>query len=359
MAGLTDGQLGLAILCGGLGSLPALFTAGRLLDRFGRSTLVVGQLFFSAAGLFVAFSGRDFVSLCVGLALIGLGSGTVDVCLNAIAGSLERSTGRRVILRSHALFSTGFVVGSLGGALSIALKLPTEAPFAVLSGLGVAFAACVLLVRAATPHLSQEERASAIRSNLLLAPLIAVGLLAAVGLAMENAHEAWSALYLVDIQKIPESAAALGPAIFGGVLAVTRFALSAIPDRLTLAALVAAGISSTLGAGLLWLAPSLWIALIGLILASMGTAVLYPLMVSIVQRHVPEARRGAATGLVAGVAYAGFLLGPVYIGGWSEAVGLAGAFGAIAVLSLIFTIAVVPTVRRSERRHPMWVRSAD
>src|SRR5664280_2723433 len=64
--GVTDGQLGLALLFVGAGALPAMLLAGRALDRWGLkvAALVLGALGVIGAGL--ALTAVTLLSLCVG-----------------------------------------------------------------------------------------------------------------------------------------------------------------------------------------------------------------------------------------------------------------------------------------------------
>jgi MFS family permease len=62
--------------------------------------------------------------------------------------------------------------------------------------------------------------------------------------------------------------------------------------------------------------------------------VLFPTLIGIVSRNVDEYHRGRATSVVTTVSYLGFLLGPVYVGLWADAVGLRGAMVAVAALAV-------------------------
>jgi predicted MFS family arabinose efflux permease len=77
--GVTDGQLGLALLFVGAGALPAMLLVGRALDRWG---LKVAALVLSALGVIgagLALTAVNLLSLCIGLTLVGASSGAADV----------------------------------------------------------------------------------------------------------------------------------------------------------------------------------------------------------------------------------------------------------------------------------------
>lgn len=84
--------------------------------------------------------------------------------------------------------------------------------------------------------------------------------------------------------------------------------------------------------------------------AGPGTAVLFPTLVGIVSRNVGESFRGRATSVVTTVSYLGFIVGPVYVGLWADAVGLRGAMLAVAALGLALLALITPLLRRSDTR---------
>src|SRR5918998_658856 len=70
-AGLTDGQLGTALLFVGAGALPAMLLTGPALDRWGHRLTGFLLAALGGAGVAVAFTAQGFVSLSVGLAVVG------------------------------------------------------------------------------------------------------------------------------------------------------------------------------------------------------------------------------------------------------------------------------------------------
>ena len=71
----------------------------------------------------------------------------------------------------------------------------------------------------------------------------------------------------------------------------------------------------------------------------------------IVARDVRESGRGRATSVVSTVSYLGFLLGPVYVGLWADAVGLRGAMLAIAALAAALLVLTPALLRVSGLGH--------
>jgi MFS family permease len=358
-AGLSDGQLGTALLFVGAGALPAMLLAGRAVDRWGRRVTAVLLVVLGGAGVGVATTARDLVTTSLGLAVLGAASGAADVAINASAGSAERASGRPVVTRAHGVFSSGVVLASLGTGLLRGAGAPLVAPF-LLVVLAAALAALAVIAAApAGPRTLQPARraegpAGRRAVTLRVLPLLVVGGLAALAFAVENAHQSWSAVYLVDVLSARPALAAAGPAVFAAVVALTRFAVSTLRPEHATAVIVGGAAAAAAGTTVLAAASSLAIALIGLGLAAGGTAVLFPTLISLVAAHVEDSARGAATSVVTTVAYTGFLAGPVYVGAWAGAVGLPGAMLAVAGLAAALALLAWPTLRAVDAGPVHW-----
>lgn len=346
-AGLDDARLGTALLFISAGALPAMLTTGRALDRWGlRCTAYVVPL-LGVAGVATAAAADGFAALCVGLAVVGAASGAFDVAMNSVGGRAEQRSGRPIITRSQAVFSSFVVVSSLGAGAAYAGGAPVWAPFVAVALLSLLAG---VAIRRALPGGATRAAAATPGGRLPLAPLLLVGVLGALAFASENAHQSWGAVYLEDVLATGPGLSAVAPAVFAGVVAVTRFAAAAVDPAHARAILVAGGAGTAAGTALLARAPSVPVALAGLVIAAAGTAALFPTLLSIVSRTVDESARGRATSIVTVVSYLGFLLGPVYVGLWAAGAGLRGAMLAVAALGLVLAALTRPLLTLSGHR---------
>ncbi|MEU8365073.1 MFS transporter [Nonomuraea sp. NPDC048882] len=374
-AGLTDGQLGTALLFIAAGALPAMPLAGRAVDRWGHRVTAITLTALGIAGIAVAVTAHDLPALCAGLAVLGASSGAADVAINAAAGAVERATGRPVITRAHGVFSLAVVAASLVTGLLNAAGLPVVVPYAL-----VMLAAGAVSVAVVTGRRTQTETAArhghahaltdAVRKDLArpqpdpartstehstrpglraqLPLLLVAGGLGALGFAVENAHQSWSAVYLADAVHAGPALIGAGPAVFALAVALTRFAIGALQNRRALHAwivLTGGAVISAAGTSLLALTTYLPLALLGLALAAVGTAVLFPTVLGLATANVPTAARGTATSVVSTLAYVGYLAGPVYVGYWAQAAGLPGAMLAVASLAAALALLAWPALR--------------
>jgi MFS family permease len=353
-AGIDDGQLGLALLFIGAGALPAMLLTGRALDRWGLRFAVLTVVSLGVCGLGMALTAHSYAILCAGLVVVGLASGAADVAMNSLAGRAEQATGTPILLRSGGVFSTSVVLSSGVTGLAAWLAAPLFIPFAIVAALSVVASAFVLgaLTRfdgAAPPATVRglQTDAPALAARIRLLPLLLVGALGALAFASENAHQSWGAVFLEDELDAGSGLSAVAPAVFAGVVALTRFSLGRMRQGNEVRLLLAGSATAAGGAVILAASPTIPFAIAGLVVAAAGTAALYPLLLSLVSRGVTETHRGRATSLVTTIAYLGFILGPVYVGAWSNVVGLRGAFAAIAGLGLVLVLVASPLLRAS------------
>lgn len=348
-AGVDVAGLGTALLFVGAGALPAMALTGRAVDRLGARIAGVLLIALAVAGAVTAATARDLTSLALGMALVGATSGAADVAANALAGLAEQRSGRRVITLSHAVFSCAVVIGSLGtGALRAAgtgVGTVFAVVGAVIAGAGVAAS---LLGDGPARH-GRQPAAPGHRGVRPLLPFVAVGAVGALGFAMENAHQSWSAVFLGDELGADPGLTALAPATFAACAALTRFVTGGLvripPTRL----LVGGAVTALVGSLALGAAPTVPLALAALSVAAVGTSVLFPTLLSQATAQVPPHERGRATSAVATTAYLGFVLGPVCVGALAGAVGLRGAMVGVAALAGAFAL-LAPLCTGSRRR---------
>jgi MFS family permease len=364
-AGVSDGQLGAALMFIGAGALPAMPLSGRAVDRWGLRATAALLALLGGAGLLVAAAARDLLTLALGLALLGASSGAADVAINTAAGSAQRASDRPVVTRAHATFAAAVVGASLLAGALRGLDAPVVTPFVVVAGAAAAvasalaragldperrdaFSAATDRVGAATPGTARAGGTPPRPAGptVPLAPLLVLGGLGALAFAVENAHQSWSALYLEDELGAGPAVAAAGPAVFAGVIAVTRFASANLTARRPTAVMVAGSALAAAGTAIVAGAGGVPAGLAGLALAAAGTAALFPTLMSVLAAMAPDERRGAATSVVTTVAYLGFIAGPVYVGTWAGAVGLPGAMLAVAGLAAGLALVSAAALRR-------------
>ena len=343
-AGLDQGRLGVALLCIGLGALPAMLLTGRAVDRSGGSVVAVALVLMAACGVAVSVGATSGTSLAVLLLLLGATSGAADVGVNAVAGAAERAAGRPVLTRAHGVFSTAVVASSLLTGGVQAVGLPVSVAFAVVVVLAVHSGVALWSLR---PPPQDGRTAPAVTTRGLgrsawMLPLVAVGLIGAMAFAVENAHQSWSAIFLADELAVAGGLTAAAPAVFAGVAAVTRFAVGAFARLPAGPVLTGGALLAAVGSLTLARAESTTPALLGLAVAAAGTSVLFPTLLRTALADIRPDLRGRATSAVAATAYLGFVLGPVGVGALAGTVGLRDAIVGVAALAATVVLLAWP-----------------
>jgi predicted MFS family arabinose efflux permease len=331
-AGLSQGQLGLALLCIGLGSVPAMVLVGVWIDRFG-DVVVPGLLAVLAAIVVLPALANSLVTLGAALLLVGAASGSADVALNAEVSALEAQTGERLMPLAHALFSAGVIVGAVASGLARQLG---AGRVWILGVAGVLLA----LTAWANRHPSARVVATRGQKRKLRGPLIAIGLVCAVAFIVEGALEGWSALFLERELDQPPAISALGPGAFAIGMVTGRLSAQRLHRYLSDAKLLMSGACVSI-VGLLVVSGAGMAALaIGsFFVAGAGVSFAAPTLFGAAGRGVPEEERGAAVATVTTLGYLGFLVGPAIVGGVAQAVGLRASFIVLAGAAAIVAIA--------------------
>ncbi|WP_157550551.1 MFS transporter [Nocardioides jensenii] len=355
-AELTDGELGTALLCVGVGALPAMRLTGRLIDRHGVRGSACCLALLSTSAVMVAMGSKGAVSVAICMLVVGASSGAADVAINTMAGDAERRTSRPVLTRAHGSFSAAVVVSSLGmGALAaVGANLLTSLGIAALTGLALS---ALVWTGASLDHADRRESTGvqvlppALPSTSAgrVYPLLALGLVGALAYATENAHQSWGAILITDVYASHELAA-LAPATFAATAAVTRLSLAPLSRSHPVAILTGGGAVACVGTVVLAAASNVPMALGGLAIAAGGTALLFPTLLSHGLRSVAPGVAGEATSIVATTAYLGYLAGPAYVGLLAERAGIRAAFLGVGFLILVFTATAALTGRWSRQQ---------
>src|SRR5205823_9941545 len=120
-------------------------------------------------GIAVAFPGtaHSVPALYASLAFVGVGTGALDVAINAQAATIEARRGVRVMDGLHAVFSLGVLCGGVGAGL---LRRAGAHPSWILGAVAFVIAATAVLNRSPT-----EPPEPARRRARLARPLLVVG----------------------------------------------------------------------------------------------------------------------------------------------------------------------------------------
>jgi sugar phosphate permease len=334
--GASEAQLGLALLAVALAAVPAMLAAGRLADLFGARLVPIALVVFGLAAMLPALAHSVPVLIAL-LLLVGLGTGTLDVAVNADAARLESAFRVRVMDGLHAAFSIGVLVGGAGAGF---LRMAGAHPSWILAAFGA------VIVLSAAANLGPPERT--IRPPRGARPgrgLLVIGAVLAVAFIVENGLESWSALFLERTFESSPAVSGLGPGLFAASMATGRLLAQRVSQPSVAARMAFAGIAAAAGLALASTAQHAVVALAGFVIAGGGLALSAPTLFGAAGKLGGEGGRGAAVSTVAILGYLGFLAGPPLIGAVAGATSLRGGFVFLCVVALLLA-ACAPLLRR-------------
>lgn len=327
------------MLCVALAALPAMLVAGRLADVFGARLVPIFLVFFGAAEWLPGLA-HSVSMLVLFLAVIGIGTGLLDIAINAHASRLEALHGIRIMDGLHAAFSGGVLVGGVGSGL---LRHAGAHPAGILAAVGVATALIALGNLGPYPPLAPPQR-----RERPARPLLIVGFVLALAFLVENGLEAWSALFLERTLNSGPAVSGLGPGLFAGAMLTGRVVAQKVEWPSVAGRMVVAGFAAAAGLALAATAQHAVVALAGFVVAGGGLALSAPTLFGLAGRVGGEGGRGAALSTVAILGYLGFVAGPALIGAVSGASSLRGGFLFLCAVAVILA-ACAPILRRVVR----------
>ncbi|MGP3698830.1 MFS transporter [Rhodobacter sp. NSM] len=334
-SGADDAQLGLLLLCLGVGSLVAMPITGWISARTGaRPMILLGGIGMVLILPVLGTAGQAWL-LALALLLFGASLGTLDVAMNVHAVAVERDAGRPLMSGFHAMFSVGGFAGA--GVMTVLLSQGLSPALAAVTGSAIALAAII----GAGPRLLRARGGEPPQLVVPRAAVLLLAGLAAVTFLVEGALLDWGALLLVGRGLTEPAQGGLGYMLFSVAMTIGRLAgdriVMALGDRRVL---VQGGLLTLAGFALLLLWDWRPGAMAGFVLIGLGASNIVPVLFSLAGRQtsMPPALAIAA---VTTTGYAGILAGPALIGFASHLTSLPTAFWMLAVM-----MALVPATAR-------------
>lgn len=308
--GIDEGELGLAILFLGIGTFIMLLTAPSIVRYFhaGRS-LTFSMLAFFLSFL-VPFFATSYFMLCLGLFLVGIFSGLMDISMNTCVSELERKDQVMIMSANHGFFSLG---GMISAGIGTFLMPYFNVPFYHM----LVVVAFTFLINSINIRHFYSLQSAVVEKNAfdpkLFKPLLLVVIIGFLIMSAEGAVVDWGALFLEKISKAPEHLVGLGYTCFSLFMALGRFLGDGISVRLGSKKIILIGSTlGLLGFGLV-LAEHPFLAITGFGVVGLGLSVIVPELFRI-GGNTPNIDPAQGISLIAGSGFIGFLIGPVFLG---------------------------------------------
>ena len=330
---LDEADLGLLLLCVGVGSLVAMPFAGTLTGRFGCRKVLLASLpvFLGVLPLLASVESTAIMALC--LLLFGASMGLMDVALNIQSVFVEQAAGKPLMSGFHGLYSVGGAVGAGGMVVLLGLMPP-------LYAVGVACAALVALLAAYGRHFIPYGSGGG--GPLFVVPrgiVLLIGVLCFIMYLGEGTILDWSALFMTVERGVEPSRAGLAYGCFSVTMVLGRLFGARIVQRFGDARILFWGsLCAAAGFGVVIAAPWAWASFLGFAVVGIGVSNIVPVLFSATARQT-FMPLSLAISAVTTIGYSGVLTGPALMGFVAHASSLFVVFG-IVLAMLCFVAAV-------------------
>jgi|tagenome__1003787_1003787.scaffolds.fasta_scaffold20968603_6 MFS family permease len=340
---LTPAQLGVLLLCGSVGAVIAMPSAGMWVQRFGAARVVAAAATLEAAALLLAGLGAGTLTsvwvTSLGVFGVGFGSGTWDVAMNVEGAAVEQRLRRSIMPRFHAAFSLGTVAGAaVGSAVTyagggIAWHVGCTA---VLVGLFACVAVRRFLPYDTEGHVESPGRALSAWAE---PRTLVLGVMVLAMALTEGVANDWLAVAIVDGYDAPAWLGAAGFALFVAAMTAGRLVGTPLLDRFgRLAVLWASMAVAAAGVLLVVLGQVGPVVVVGIVLWGVGASLGFPVGMS---AAADDPRRAAArVSVVSTMGYMAFLTGPPLLGFIGSQVGVLEALLVVSAVLLPSAFAV-------------------
>lgn len=364
MLGLADGSLGVAwpsmrstfgrnvselgalLAIGSVGYLTASTAYGRIHARLGTGAALGTGCTLMAVGMLGIAIAPVWSVIALSAVLLGIGGGLVDTGMNAHA-ALEFDL--RSINLLHASFGVGATLGPLLITISLTAGATWRGGYAVMALGQAAMAVAIWRSRShwtsRPPEAGDDKRVTVRRARvLLMLSLFFVYTGAEVGVGQ------WAYTLLSEGRGMSTAVAGGWVAAYWAGLTVGRFLVSAVGNRVSPSrTLNASVVLALIGVGVLWWNPG-GAGFIGLPVAGIGFAAIFPTLVSLTPLRIGRDRSTRMVGYQLAAANLGIATLPWALGLFAEARGLAvlgpGLFGITALFTVLHLWADRPVARR-------------
>jgi MFS family permease len=227
--GLSDGELGFALLGAPLGSVITMPFVNWITSKLqlGKATLLSACLLFISLS-FIPFSNSQ-LSLFIMLFAFGITMAIMDVGMNAIAVIAERRHKKHIMSTCHGMWSLGAMIGSAFGSLMLGLSVPVANHMIIATVIMIS----ILIFISRNVIAIQETNDS--KQSVFTIPNGKILILSIIGffiLLSEGAISDWSAVYMREVLNSPDFWVGMAFSGYAGLMAVGRFSGDSVIPRM-------------------------------------------------------------------------------------------------------------------------------
>jgi len=216
---VNEGELGLLLLCLGIGALFSMPVAGALAARYGCKKIQnICIPIFYASLILLAFAPHPLV-LAVTLVVFGAMSGLLDVVMNLQVVFLEQISGKRMMSSLYAMYTVGAAIGA--GSVALLLGIGFSPLYA-----SILLTAILLILQAIFfgKHFYPfgGNKGSSFLIVMPRGTILVLGVICYILYMIEGVIMDWSALFMNVERHIPIAGAGLAYGLFVVTMTIGR-----------------------------------------------------------------------------------------------------------------------------------------
>jgi fucose permease len=338
---LNNSQLGTVLFAIPVGLVIGLLCASWLVVSFGSKKVMLATCFTTAVFLVLAGLSNGIPLLMVVLFLFGASRTIFNLSANTGAVEVQRQYNQSIMATFHGVWSLACLISAGIGTIMI---ISTVRPLYHFIGIALISSALGFMLR----DRKNDHTTNGQRRPFFVKPdkyLFFLGILSICAMLCESAMFDWSVNYFDKVIHTKKSLSTIGYMCFITTMAGGRL----LGDRLIgnfgiFRMLMINGGLMAFGFAIAVFFPYVLPAAIGFLFIGMGDSILVPtiyLLASKSEKMAPSYSLGSVTL----IGYAGFLIGPLFIGNVSQHFGMRAAFFCLSIIS-IFVVVFTLVVRR-------------
>lgn len=327
---LSDGAMGLMLLCLGGGALIGMPVSGICTSRFGCKKVLIGTVSAIALLLPLLVLATSPSALAITLVLYGISIGTTGCTMNIQAIAVEKAANKPLMSGFHGFYSLGGMMGAFVLTLLLTVGITPLAATGITSSLIMA-----LLILSTPGYSTRVVSHSGPYFAMPRGPVFIISIVCFVFFLAEGTVLDWSGIFLNEYRAVPASAAGMGIVFFSIAMTLGRLLGDGIVAHLGARAVVTLGSLIAISGFLISLSLPYWqTALLGYALIGVGCSNIVPIMFSAAGRQQVMPGPLAITA-VSSLGYIGVLSGPAIVGFGAEIAGLPAAlYGVVLLVAL-------------------------
>lgn len=328
------GLMGSAIFFKAVGAFLGMPFTPPLINRIGEGkfTFITSLLFCCSIPLIVL--APSYTILCVVFFVAGMLGGMMDIGMNALVSKKEEEDGVYIMSAAHGFWSVGGMVGALTASF---LALSLDYAFIHMALLAGVLILLTLVFSKNYKHIQTVYETTKFQFSKINRSIIILSFICLIIMMGEGIIADWSTLFLKEVSLAPERLLGLGYAGFAFAMALGRFNMDWISQKYGSRLLIIVGMITSIVGTLLVLQSSTYVAILGFCIMGLGFSGIVPELFRLSGRLKSLSPAEGMT-IVAGLGYAGFLIGPVLFGWVAESRTLVSSFmlyGIIVVISFV------------------------